>query len=104
MVINHHRQLVAEIIEYLRIYVALGPYLRFSREGDAVMLDRGPLDGAPVWLHLPAGAFEFTDGTGGQAAYGPYTATTKDGLVRVERAGQHVGTVKQGRRGWLAAT
>ncbi len=29
---------------------------------------------------------------------------TKDGLVRVERAGRHVGTLKQSRWGWLAAT
>jgi hypothetical protein len=87
----------------------LRPYLRSSQEGGAVVAavqadrDRGPLGWAPVRLHLPAGAFEFTDGTGGQETYGPYTAMTKDGLVRVERAGGHVGTLKQSRWGWLAA-
>ncbi len=84
----------------LDLVVALGPYLRTSQEWDAVQADRGPLGWAPVRLHLPAGAFEFTDGTGGQETYGP----TKHGLVRVERAGRYVGTLKPSRWGWLAAT
>ncbi len=41
--------------------------------------------------------------TGGQVAHGPFTATTKDGLVRAEKAGLHIGTVKERRWGWLAA-
>jgi hypothetical protein len=44
-----------------------------------------------------------TDSTAGRTLYGPYSATTGDGLVRVERAGQHVGTLKQSRFGLLAA-
>ncbi len=72
--------------------------------GGAVQADRGPLGWAPVLLHLPASAFEFADGTGGQETYGQYTAMTKDGLVLVERAGRHVGTLNQSRWGWLAAT
>ena len=67
------------------------------------MEDRGPLGLAPVRLLLPSDAFVFTDSTGGQVVYGPYTATTKDGLVRVEQAGRYIGTVKQSRWGWLAA-
>ena len=67
------------------------------------MEDRGPRGWAPVRLLLPADASVFTDSTGGQAVYGPYTAMTKDGLVRVEHAGKHIGTVKQNRWGWLAA-
>ncbi len=39
---------------------------------------------------------------GGQVVYGPYTATTRDGLVRVEKAGKHIGTMKQSRWGLLA--
>ncbi len=51
--------------------------------------------GAPVQLLLPAESFEFTDSTGGQAIYGPYTATTRDGLVRVEMAGLHIGPYRE---------
>jgi hypothetical protein len=67
------------------------------------MVDRGPLGWAPVRRLLPADAFVFTDSIGGQAAYGPCTATTRDGLMHVEMAGRHNGTVKQSRWGWLAA-
>ena len=84
------------------LITVLAPYLRSSRGGDDEMVDRGPLGWAPVRLLLPAESFEFTDSTGGQAVYGPYTATTRDGLVRVEKAGQHIGTVKQSRWGLLA--
>ncbi len=58
----------------LDLVVALGPYLRSSQEGGGVQADRGPLGWAPVRLHLPAGAFEFTDGTGGQVTYGAVRA------------------------------
>ena len=87
----------------LDLAMALSPYIRSTQAGDAAIVDRGPLGWAPVRLLLPADAFVFTDSTGGQAAYGPYTATTRDGLVRVEQAGRHIGTVKQSRWGWLAA-
>ncbi len=59
------------------------------------MEDRGPLDWAPVRLLLPGDAFVYTESTGGLAVYGPYTSTKKDGLVRVEQAGRHIGTVKE---------
>jgi hypothetical protein len=62
----------------------------------------GPLGWASVRLLLPAESFEFTDSTGGQAVFWPYTATTKDGLVCVEKAGHHIGTVEQSRWGLLA--
>ena len=89
----------------LDLVIALGPYIRSSQGRDAAMEDslRGPLGCAPVRLLLPADAFVFTDSTGGQAVYGPYTTTTKDGLVRVEQAGSHIGIIKQSRWGWLAA-
>ena len=87
----------------LDLVIALGPYIRSLQGRDASMEDRGPLGWAPVRLLLPAEAFVFTDSTGGQAVYGPYTATTKDGLVRVEQAGRYIGTVKQSRWGWLTA-
>ena len=87
----------------LDLVVTLGPYIRSAQRVDAAMVDRGPLGWAPVHLLLPADVFEFTDGTAGQEAHGPYTATTKDGLVRVEKAGLHIGTVKQSRWGLLAA-
>ena len=86
----------------LDLITVLAPYLRSSRGGDVEMVDRGPLGWAPVRLLLPAESFEFIDSTGGEAVYGPYTATTRDGLVRVERAGQHIGTVKQSRWGLLS--
>jgi hypothetical protein len=74
----------------LDLLVALGPYLRSSQEG-------GDCTGRQRPLGMGACA-------GGQATYGPYIAMTKDGLVRVEQAGLHVGTLKQSRWGWLAAT
>ncbi len=67
------------------------------------MEDRGPLGWALVLLLLPADSFEFLDNTGGQAAYGPFAIITRDGLVRVDRAGQHVGTLKQSHWGLLSA-
>jgi hypothetical protein len=61
--------------------------------------DRGPWGGEPARLLLPADA----DCTEGQTSYGPYTVTTRNGLVRIDKARQHVGTVKQGRWGLLTA-
>jgi hypothetical protein len=55
----------------------------------------------PVHLHPDAALFALTDSTAGSAAYGPNDTSTRDGLVRVERAGHHVGTVKQSRFGLL---
>ena len=87
----------------LELVTALAPYLRSSRAGDVEMRDRGPLGEEPVRLLLPADSFEFADCTEGQAAHGQYTATTRHGLVRIDKDGQHVGTVKQGRWGLLTA-
>ena len=87
----------------LDLLTELAPYLRSSPGADVGMEDRGPLGWAPVRLLLPADSFEFLDNTRGQAAYGPFTATTRDGLVRVDRAGRHVGTLKQSRWGLLSA-
>ncbi len=69
----------------LDLVIALGPYICSLQGGDASMEDRGPLGWAPVRLLLPSDAFVFTDSTGGQAVCGPYTTTTKDGLVRVHK-------------------
>jgi hypothetical protein len=59
------------------------------------MEDRGPLIWEPVHLLPIAAQFVLTDSTEGQAAYGPCFTSTKDGLVRVEKTGQHIGRVKQ---------
>ena len=82
--------------------VELAPYLR-SASADHGMEDRGPLTWEPVRLLPMAAEFVLTDNTAGKASYGPYDTSTRDGLVRVERAGQHVGTVKQSRFGLLSA-
>lgn len=87
----------------LDLVTELAPYLCSSQGADVGMEDRGPLGWAPVRLLLPADSFEFLDNTGGQTAYGPFTATTRDGLVRIDRAGLHVGTLKQSRWGLLSA-
>ena len=78
--------------------VELAPYLR-SASVDHGMEDGSPLSWEPVRLHPDAALFALTDGTAGSAAYGPYDTSTRNGLVRVERAGHHVGTVKQSRFG-----
>jgi len=70
---------------------------------DQEMEDRGPLTWAPVRLLPEAAEFFLTDSTAGSIDLGPYRICTRDGLVRVERGGQHVGTVKQCRFGLLAA-
>ena len=82
--------------------VELAPYLRSARM-DQRMEERSPLTWEPVCLHPDAALFALTDSTAGSAAYGPYDTSTRDGLVRVERAGHHVGTVKQSRFGLLSA-
>jgi hypothetical protein len=70
---------------------------------DHRMEERSPFTWEPVRLHPDAALFALTDSTAGSAAYGPYDTSTRDGLVRVERAGHHVGTVKQSRFGLLSA-
>ena len=87
----------------LELVTALAPYLRSSGAGDVKMRDRGPLGEEPVRLLLPADSFEFADCTEGHTAHGQYTATTRHGLVRIDKDGQYVGTVKQGRWGLLTA-
>ncbi len=77
------------------LVTVFAPYLRSSREGDVEVRDRGPLRGEPARLLLPTDSLEFADCTEGQTSYGPYTAITRNGLVRIDKAGQHVGTVKQ---------
>ena len=69
---------------------------------DSAPMGNGMIGWASMLLLLPAESFHFTDSTGGQETYEPYTATTMYGLVRVEKVGQHVGTVKQSRWGLLA--
>jgi hypothetical protein len=59
------------------------------------MEDRGPLTWELVCLLPMAAEFVLTNNTAGKASYGPYNTRTRDGLVHVERAGQHLKTVKQ---------
>jgi hypothetical protein len=82
--------------------VELAPYLH-SASMDHRMEESSPLTWEPVTLHPDAALFTLTDSTAGSAAYGPYDTSTRDGLVRVERAGHHVETVKQSRFGLLSA-
>lgn len=86
----------------LDLTLRMAPYLR-SASADPEREDGGPLTWAPVRLLPEAAEFRMTDSTAGRTLYGPYSATTGDGLVRVEKAGQHVGTLKQSRFGLLAA-
>jgi ribonuclease HI len=86
----------------LDLLLTVAPYLR-SMSVDQEMEDRGPLTWAPVRLLPEAAEFFLTDSTAGSIDLGPYRICTRDGLVRVERGGQHVGTVKQCRFGLLAA-
>ncbi len=67
------------------------------------MRDGGPLAWEQVRLLPAAAEFVMTDSTAGTADYGAFTVITRDGLVRVEKAGQHVGTVMQSRFGLLAS-
>jgi hypothetical protein len=69
--------------------VELVPYLR-SASMDHRMEERSPLTWEPVSLHPDAALFTLTDSTAGSAAYGPYDTSTRNGLVRVDRAGHHV--------------
>ncbi len=82
--------------------VELAPYLR-SASMDHRMEERSCLTWELVRLHPDAALFTLTDSAAGSAAYGPYDTSTRDGLVRVEKAGHHVGTVKQLRFGLLSA-
>ena len=86
----------------LDLLLTVAPYL-CSKSVDQEMEDRGPLTWAPVRLLPAAAEFFLTDSTAGSIDLGPYRICTRDGLVRVERGGQHVGTVKQCRFGLLAA-
>ncbi len=89
--------------EVLRdLCLELAPYLR-SASMDHRMEERSPLTWEPVRLHPDAALFTLADRTSCSAADGPYDTSTRDDLVRVERAGHHVGTVKQLRFGLLSA-
>ena len=86
----------------LDLCVGLAPYMR-SAHADHGMRDGGPLAWEQVRLLPAAAEFVMTDSTAGTADYGAFTVITRDGLVRVEKAGQHVGTVMQSRFGLLAS-
>ena len=85
----------------LDLLLAVAPYLR-STSMDQEMEDRGPLTWAPVRLLPAAAEVLLNDSTAGSTDSGSYRIRTLDGLVLVERGGQHVGTVKQCRFGLLA--
>ena len=52
---------------------------------------------SPVRLTRERVEFQFRDDTAGVAQVGPFSTSTKDGLVRIMEGGTHMGTISQGR-------
>ena len=80
--------------------LGLAPHLCTVRD-DAVAPDGGPLTWKPAHLTRERVDFFFNDETAGSETFGPYTASTKDGLTRVTQYDQHITTLTQGRWGLL---
>ena len=76
----------------------LAPYLRTAQSEDvADQAGQGPLMWSPVSLTRSKVDFHYADHTTGVAEYGPFSVSTKDGLVRIMEGDRHVGTISQGR-------
>ena len=76
----------------------LAPYLRtVQTEAVADQAGQDPLLWSPISLTRSGVEFHYRDDTAGVAEYGPYSASTKDGLVRIMKGDSHVGTISQGR-------
>jgi hypothetical protein len=52
---------------------------------------------SPVSLTRSKVDFHYTDDSAGVVEYGPYSVSTKDGLVRIMEGDRHVGIISQGR-------
>ena len=87
------RQLLLELV------LCLAPSMRTAgqSEGNADRKDRGPAMWSPVRLTRERVEFQFRDDTAGVAQVGPFSTSTKDGLVRVMEGDTHMGTISQGR-------
>ena len=70
-----------------------------SRQDDVAMVpaDQGPLTWAPVRLSVSNIEFDDSCLRAEVRMHGPFTATSKDSLTRIERDGGLIGTVTQGR-------
>ena len=76
----------------------IAQYLR-SVESEAAT-DRaapGPIMWSPVGLTRSNVEFHYRDDTAGVAGFGRFSASTKDGLVRIMDGSRHLGTISQGR-------
>ena len=80
--------------------LALAPHLG-SATAPRADVDVSPLTWEPVRLAVDRVEFAWLDDTAGTETLGQYTATTRDGLTRIQEGDKHVATVSQGRWGLL---
>ena len=91
----------AERANLLALTLWLAPTLRTRRDQDIAMADRGPISWASVRLSMDR--IEFNDDClqSDVQCHGAFEITNRDGLSRIEREGQLVSIVNQGRLGLL---
>jgi hypothetical protein len=84
------RALLQDLVKWL------APHLRTVQT--EVVADQGRMR-SPVRLTRIKVEFRYKDDTAGVtvAEYGPYSASTNEGLVRIMKGDRHVGTISQGR-------
>jgi hypothetical protein len=91
-----HPDVPRDILHDLVMWLAL--QLRTVQTEDVADQEgQGPLMWSPVSLTRSKVDFHYTDHTAGVVEYGPYSVSTKDGLVRIMEGDRHVGTISQGR-------
>ena len=72
----------------------LAPHLRTVQTEDVADQEgQGPLMWSPVSLTRSKVDFHYTDHTAGVVEYGPYSVSTKDGLVRIKEGDRRVGAM-----------
>ena len=93
----------AERANLLALMLWLAPTLRTRRDEDLAMADRGPISWASIRLGMDR--IEFNDDClqPDVQSHGAFEITSRDGLSRIERDGQLVCIVNQGRLGLLTA-
>ena len=91
----------AERTNLLALTLWLAPTLRTRVDEDLVMADRGPISWASI--RLSTDMIEFNDDClqTDVESHGEFEITSRDGLSRIERGGQLVCIVNQGRLGLL---
>ena len=91
----------AERANLLALTLWLAPTLRTRRDEDIAMADRGPISWASVRLSMDR--IEFNDDClqPDVQCHGAFEIMSKDGLSQIEREGQLVCIVNQGRLGLL---